>query len=360
MTSVERISRIVRRAPADRIGVFEHFWDDTLRQWRGEKKLSPRAVPENHFGLDMRTAWVFNYVADLAFKEEILEETEETKLVRNGNGAVLRWHKQHASTPEHVDFLVKDRAGWEEHIKPHLLDQTTYRRRINFEWYRRIRAACKRHQQFFCWSGINVFECMHPVAGHEYMLMGMALDPDWVKDMCAVYSELLINLQEILFAEEGKPDGIWYYEDIGFKERPFFSPDMYREIIQPAHRRTFDFAHALGLPVIVHSCGYVAPLIPGLIEAGMDCLQAMEVKAGMDPCALKHDYGDLIAFIGGYDVRHLISNERERIDAELQRMLPVMMRNSGYILHSDHSIPDQVAYETYRYFLERGLAIGTY
>jgi uroporphyrinogen decarboxylase len=360
MTGVERIGRILRCEPVDRIGVFEHFWDDALRKWRAEKHLGVRTVPENHFALDMRTAWVFNYVANLDFKEEILEETDETKLVRNGNGAALRWHKQHASTPEHVDFLVQDRAGWEEHIKPHLLDHSTYRRRINVDLYRRVRAACKRHKQFFCWSGINVFECMHPVAGHENLLIGMALDPAWVRDMCRVYGELNINLMEILFAEEGRPDGIWFYEDMGFKERPFFSPEMYRDIIQPAHRRTFDFAHALGLPVIVHSCGYVAPLVPGMIAAGMDCLQAMEVKAGMDPCALKQNYGDQIAFIGGYDVRHLISNDRARVEAELRRLLPIMMRTSGYILHSDHSIPDQVAYETYHYFIERGRELGKY
>ena len=63
-----------------------------------------------------------------------VEETEETKLVRNGNGALLRWWKNKAGTPEHVDFEVKDRDGWEALIKPHLLDVD--RRRIQFEAYR--------------------------------------------------------------------------------------------------------------------------------------------------------------------------------------------------------------------------------
>ena len=89
------------------------------------------------------------------------------------------------------------------------------------------------------------FELMHPVCGHEYMLMGMALDPDWVKDMVNTYAQLTVDLQEILFAEEGKPDGIWFYEDMGFKERPFMSPAMYSEIIQPGHK-TIDYAQAWG------------------------------------------------------------------------------------------------------------------
>ncbi len=72
--------------------------------------------------------------------------------------------------------------------------------------------------------------------------------------MVDTYSGLIIALVEMLFAEVGKPGGIWFYEDMGFKERPFMSLDMYREIIKSGHKKTFDFAHALGLPVIVHSC----------------------------------------------------------------------------------------------------------
>ena len=62
--------------------------------------------------------------------------------------------------------------------------------------------------------------------------------------MVTTFADLTIELQEILFAEEGCPDGIWYYEDMGFKERPFMSPAMYGEIIQPAHTRTIGFATA--------------------------------------------------------------------------------------------------------------------
>jgi uroporphyrinogen decarboxylase len=189
------------------------------------------------------------------------------------------------------------------------------------------------------------------------MLMGMGLDPDWVRDMCNVYSELTINLMEVLFAGEGKPDGIWFFEDMGFKFKPFMSPSMYKEIILPAHKRTFDYAHSLGLAVIVHSCGFVEPLVPGLIEAGMDCLQAMEVKAGMDLVRLKRTYGDKIAFMGGMDVRTLVSNDFDAVRAELNNKLPIAREGGGYCLHSDHSIPDQVEYDTYRFFLETALKI---
>jgi len=357
LTGVERIGNILRRKPVDRIGLFEHFWGDTQEKWTEQGHLKPGEDLAAHFGFDMSLCWCFNMVADLDFVPEVLEETEETILTRDGNGAVLRRHKLHDATPEHVDFLVKDRRAWEEHIKPRLVPE---RRRINFEAYRQCKGAAARAGRFFCWSGVNVFELMHPVCGHEYMLMGMALDPDWVRDMVNTYADLTIALMEILFSEDGRPDGVWFYEDMGFKQRPFMSPTMYAEIVQPGHKKTFDYAHSLGLPVIVHSCGYIEPLIPGLIEAGMDCLQVMEVKAGMDPVRIKRDFGDRITLCGGFDARNLVANDIEAIRTELETKLPVLKEGSGYILHSDHSIPDTCDYETYRFFVDEGLKLGTY
>ncbi|MGE5531625.1 MAG: uroporphyrinogen decarboxylase family protein, partial [Bacteroidota bacterium] len=187
----------------------------------------------------------------------------------------------------------------------------------------------------------------------------MALDPDWVKDMVMTYARLTVNSLEVLFAEEGRPEGFFFYEDMGFKNRPFMSPAMYQEIIEPGHKLLFDFAHSNGGKVLVHSCGYVEPLCPGLIRAGMDCLQAMEVKAGMDLPTLFEKFGDKISFFGGVDVRCLISNDFAQIDCEMDRkILPVVQGGGGYILHSDHSEPPEINYETMKYFVERGRKLG--
>jgi len=357
LTGTERIGNILRRKPVDRVGLFEHFWGDTLQKWREQGHIRENQDLATHFGFDMGMCWCFNFIARLDVEPEVVEEDEETILTRDGNGAVLRRHKLHASTPEHVDFAVQDRAAWEELIKPHL---AAVPERINAEAYRNAKQHAAENNRFFCWSGVNVFELMHPVCGHEYMLMGMALDPDWVRQMADTYADMTIALMEILFAEEGKPDGIWFYEDMGFKERPFMSPDMYRELIQPAHKKTIDFCHSLGLPVIMHSCGYIEPLLPGMIEAGIDCLQVIEIKAGMDLLKIKKDFGDRIALCGGMDARNLVKNDIDAVRAELAEKMPVVKSDYGYILHSDHSIPTTTDYETYRFFVDEGLRLGAY
>jgi len=357
MTAVERIGNILRRQPVDRIGVYEHFWGDTQKKWAAEGHIRNDEDLADHFNLDISSCWPFNYVADLDFKPVTIEEDSQTIVQLDGNGATFRRHKLHDTTPEHIAFSVKTRRDWEELIKPKLKPD---RRRINFQAYREARRKAAQRGRFFVWSGVNVFELMHPVCGHENMLLGMAEDPDWIRDMVRTYADLTVALQEILFAEEGRPDGIWYYEDMGFRNRPFCSPAMYKEIIQPGHIITISYAKSLGLPVIMHSCGFVEPLIPGMIEAGIDCLQVIEVKAGMDLLRIYRNYGDRLSLMGGIDVRVLYTNDRSKIDAELQAKIPVVKGHYGYVLHSDHSIPATVAYSTYRYFVDRGLELGTF
>ncbi|MCF7837086.1 MAG: hypothetical protein K9N49_00490 [Candidatus Marinimicrobia bacterium] len=357
LTGRERIARILKREPVDRIGLFEHFWGDTRALWQAQGHVGAEEELADHFQFDLQNCWPCSMVADLDFIPEVIEETEETILERNGNGALLRRHKQHNATPEHVDFAVKSRAEWETLIKPRL---TADPRRINFEAYRAARAAAAAAGRFFVWSGTNVFELMHPVCGHEYMLIGMLDDPDWIRDMVQTYARLILDLQEVLFAREGPPDGIWFYEDMGFKDRPFMSPALYRELVQPGHILTVQRAHDRGLPVIMHSCGFIEPLLPDMVAAGIDCLQVIEVKAGMDLLRIHRQFGERLSLMGGMDVRALYSNDRARVDAELEAKIPQVKQGFGYVLHSDHSIPDTVTYDTYRYFVNRGLELGRY
>lgn len=356
MTHKERLLNTLNRKPVDALAYGDGLWGETYQKYVAQGKMQEGEDAVRHFDMSWRSGGWLNSTADLDFKEQILQETEETKLVLNGNGATLRWWKARSGTPEHVDFKVQERPAWESQIKQHLLKVD--RRRIPFEGYRQQKALAAQEQRAFCWAGVAPFEQMHPVCGHEYMLMGMALDPDWVLDMVMTYARMTIMHLDVLFAEEGLPDFMWFYEDMGFKDKPFMSPAMYEELVMPGHKLLFDYAHSKGLKVVVHSCGFVEPLVPGLIEAGMDCLQAMEVKAGMDMPRIAAKYGDRITFCGNIDIRIIASNDRALIEKELNRkIIPVMRGGSGFIVHSDHSIPPEVEHDTLKWFFERGSTI---
>ena len=356
MTHKERFLSALNREPVDLLPCGDSIWSETRAKYISEGHLQEDEDATLHFDMSWRTGGWLNGVADLDFEEVIINETDETILKLDGNGAQLRRWKNKNGTPEHVGFTVTDRSGWEEKIKSHLLQVD--RRRIPFETYRDAKQKAKEEDRAFGWAGVPPFEQMHPMCGHENMLMGMALDPDWVKDMVQTYTDFTLMHQEVLFAEEGTPDFFWYYEDMGFKEKPFMSPAMYEDIVMPGHARLFDSAHSLGCKVVVHSCGFVEPLVPGLVKAGMDCLQAMEVKAGMDMPRIAREFGDRISFCGNIDIRIVASNDKAAIDEELNRKIkPVLEMGSGYILHSDHSIPPDVEYDSLRYFLDHGRKI---
>jgi uroporphyrinogen decarboxylase len=357
LTGKERTALLFSHKKPDRIGLYEHFWGDTYKGWREKDWIKEGTDFSLHFNYDMCEAWVFNFAGDMNYKSEVVAEDEDTITVKDQNYAILRRHKKHDTTPEHVGFTVDCREKWEELIKPNIFADP---KRINFEAYRNTKKYAAEHNKFFMWSGVNVFEQIHPVCGHENFMMAMIDDPEWVTDMCETYSKATVEMWEILFDKEGLPDGIWFYEDMGFKGAPFMSPAMYKYFIQPAHELTCNYAHSKNLKVMMHSCGFIEPLLPHMVEAGIDGLQVIEIKAGMDLLRIYQNFGEKIALMGGIDVRTLYSNDKSIIDRELESKIPIVKNGFAYFLHSDHSIPNTVDYDTYKYFIAKGLEWGKY
>ncbi len=360
MTGRERFARILAHKPVDRIGLYEQFWRDTENKWTREGKIRSLDEVAERFSFDIAATGGFNCDVDPAFIPVVLREDTETVTRLDGNGAVLRTQKHRDGAPEHIGFTVTCRRDWEEMARPFLTRRPFPRERLARAYYLECRCAAQSSGRALVFYTGNVFSFLTSLCGHEAILAGMAEDPGWIRDMVEIYAALLVDLQEELFSDCGWPDALWYTDDLGYKQAPFLSPAMFRECLLPGYRRTFSHVHAHGIPVVLHSCGYMAPLLPDLLTVGLDCLQAMEVKAGMDCLALHRLYGDRLALIGGLDARVLESNNRTRIDRELEEKLPLLKLGYGYVMHSDHSVSNLVEYETYAYFVEKGMSLGNY
>jgi uroporphyrinogen decarboxylase len=133
---------------------------------------------------------------------------------------------------------------------------------------------------------------------------------------------------------------------------------MYRRLLKPFHQRAIDWAHARGLKTHLHSCGDVNPFVPELVEMGLDALNPLEVKAGMDPVYLKRTYGDQLVLHGG--INALLWDQPEQIRAEVERLVPVMKESGGYVFSSDHSVPSTVSLEDFRRIVELAKDLGSY
>jgi uroporphyrinogen decarboxylase len=355
MDSLERVRRTFEGRKVDRPAAGEDFWDETLTKWRAEGRLGRDESPADHFALDLDRAGLISWYANPALGWTVLEENETTMLVRNPDGATTRVAKRGAGGVEHVAYAVTDRESWERLARPNLcvLDPG----RIPFARYAETRRACAAARRHFSNDAFGPFEMMHRLVGHETLLAAMALDPAWVKDMATTYCEFNIRHWDELFRAEGLPQSTWLAEDLGFKGKPFMSRAMFEDILLPGYARMFRWLHDRGLKAIVHSCGYVAPFVPLLRDAGMDCLEGMECKAGMDLPAIFKSMGDCLVWCGNIDIRALETNDRGRIQAEIDaRIAPVIRAGGRYIIHSDHSLSPLVEYDTYRWFLDRARA----
>ena len=130
------------------------------------------------------------------------------------------------------------------------------------------------------------------MVGTERVLLALAEDPDWMVDMWHTELETELALLDMVWEAGYTFDSILWYDDMGYKYNQFFSMRMYRNLLKPFHQRAIDWAHAKGIKAHLHSCGDVRPFVPELVEMGLDALNPLEVKAGMDPVLLKQQFGE--------------------------------------------------------------------
>ena len=206
------------------------------------------------------------------------------------------------------------------------------------------------------WFGFDVTHSW--LTGTETLLIAMITDPEWVMDIFKHQLEMNFTLFEMVWQEGYRFDSVRWPDDMGYKFKQFFSLETYREILKPFHQRAIDWAHEKGIKAELHSCGDIRPLVPELVGMGLDSLNPLEVKAGMDPVALKEQYGDKIVLHGGLNA--LLYNEPEKMWAEMHRIIPLLKSNGGFVISSDHSVPDCVSLEMFRKFVRLARELGKY
>ncbi len=351
MTSKEVIATILNKQAADRFGVFEHFWPETIRDYWTKEGFPEKTDQADYFNYDIAHAGGWFDVFSFPGKKEILSETAEWQVVKSGNGASVKLWKHKSGTPEHIGFEMTSREIWEKSYREPLL--TVNKDRLNIAEMKQNLEKAKKTGKFAVFGNCFIFEIMRSTIGDEYFLPAMLLEPEWLKDFCEVYTNFYIKHYEIVFREAGIPDGMFVYEDLGYKNGLFCSPDALSELVTPYHKRLVSFFKSYKLPVILHSCGDVRRAMPSILESGFDCLQPMEAKAGMNVVELAKEYSGKIAFMGNIDVTVLNSNNKPAIKEEIEYKLKALKKlKAPYVFHSDHSIPPDVRFETYKYALE--------
>jgi uroporphyrinogen decarboxylase len=307
--------------------------------------------PVDHFGFDVCGVGGWFDIAPLRGVSEVVEETDEWAVRRNGAGAALKWWKNKSGTPEHIDFRMTSREVWDRDYRPHLVDVD--RARLDVEGARKALER-RREQGFWTHYGhMFIWECMRQSMGDVCMYTSLLTDPDWIHDYNRVHTDLYKAHFKILLEEAGVPDGFWFYEDLGYRNGLFVSPGILEEFIFPYYKEMVDFFHGYGLPVVLHACGGVTDAVPLVVAAGFDGLNPMEAKAGCDVLRFAELYGDRLTFFGGLDARVLESGDRGLIRQRVTDLVEGMKaRGARFIFGSDHSLSTNIQYTDFQYALE--------
>ncbi|HUW99986.1 MAG TPA: uroporphyrinogen decarboxylase family protein [Phycisphaerae bacterium] len=352
MTSCERFRRMFEHRQADRVPIQDSPWNATLERWRRE------GMPE---GVDWRDYFGVDKVADIGvdnsfrFERRVLEETDEYLVEANQWGATVKNWKHVASTPLDLDFAIKDRGAWEK-AKKRLTPTSD---RIDWNYLKTHYSLWRKEGRWIeagLWFGFDITHSR--IVGTERLLYAMVDDPEWCVDMFNTFLDLDLALLDQVWEAGYTWDAVTWPDDMGFKGKQFFSPAMYRSLLKPVHKRAIEWIHSKGGYAHLHSCGNIMPFVPDLLEIGVDCLNPMEVKAGMDPLALKRDCGDRLVLHGG--VNAVLWDDRDAIVAEIERLVPALKASGGYIFASDHSIPSSVSLENFRAILDAVKRAGAY
>ena len=374
----ERVLAALNHEEGDRVPIHDSPWAASIERWH--KEGMPEDVnPAEYFDYE-----IVSFGADTSpqLPVEVLEETDEYVLHTTSFGGLRRDHRDYSTTPQIVDYPCKSREDWER-IKGRL---TPSRDRVDWtgEWlagtaadgrglesvletgrsdWRRGLPGCQRAREqgeFVCYSAAVGYDKMQSYVASERLLMAIATEPDWVRDMYETDADLAIQMCEIMKEGGFEFDGAFLYCDLGYKNGLLFSPRHFDEQLRPTFQRLFDYFRGQGIPTILHSCGCVRELIPRLIEDGLTCLQPLETKAGMDLVGLKREFGDRMAFMGGIDVRAMADPDPSVIEEEIKRKVSFAKRGGGYIYHSDHSVPNNVSFQRYCRVLELAMEYGAY
>lgn len=358
MKSKEIVKNLLDKKLSERMGIFEHLWGDTLKEWASDG-YPEGANPEEYFDYDISYCGGWINKEPFMNKREVIEETDEWQIIKNGLGATLKVWKNKSGTPEHINFEVKNREIWEKYKQP--LFETKIERLGDIKQTKEKLKKAKEKGKFSVFGDLFVYELLRAVIGDETFLPALLLDPDWIKDFCEVYLDFCIRHYEILFREAGRPDGFFIYEDFGYHKGLFCSPKTLSELIMPYEKKFVSFLKDYNLPVILHSCGNILEAIPLFIDAGFDCLQPMEAKAGCNVVEIAKIYGSKISYMGNIDIRVLETNNEEKIKQEIEYKVNNLKKMKiPYFFHSDHSVPPTVKFKTYKYAVDLFREISFY
>ena len=220
-----------------------------------------------------------------------------------------------APIPEPGYFLLDDITEWKEKVTFPDVDAFDWEEEAGIE----LQGYDPENQVIDFGSGNGVFERLSAMMGFENALMSLAIEPEACYDFMSAITDYKIKVAEKA-AKYIKPDFFTNYDDIATERNLFMSPNTYRELIKPHHKRLNDALINLGIKPIFHCCGKAEGIIEDMIDCGY--VAWTSVQPTNDIPTLLQKYGNKITLLGGYNT----NGEPGRIDAPVETVVQEVRR----------------------------------
>lgn len=351
MTDRERFKNQMHYKSIDRCFNMEFgYWDENFKEWPlfFENGITNNEEADVFFNFD-RLVVIGGYPWMIpGFPNTVIEETYTTKIFINCDGLLAEVPKDgHDTIPHYIKASIVTPDDWRR-CKEERFRRDDPARKIDIE------ALKKQHPEdrdyplgVSCGSMIGKIRDMLTFEGLAYACYDY---PDMVEDMvetCCVLVE--DELDQLLPHFDFDFASGW--EDICFKNGPIVSVDFFKNIVMPRYKRINKKLRTAGIDIWYTDCdGDVRPILPYLLEGGINCLFPFEVNGCSHPAELLEKYSGELRIMGGVDKLKL-KEGKEAIKAYLETLMP-LVEKGGYIPFCDHRCPPDVSPENYLYYLD--------
>ena len=351
MTDRERFNNQMHYKPVDRSFNMEFgYWEENYNEWSifTENKITNENDANIFFNFDKIRDIGGSIWLNPHFENRIVEETETTKIIMNGDGLLAEIPKDgHDTIPHFIKATIVTPEDWKK-CKEERLNRDNPARKVDVEALKKLHPENRDYPLgVHCGSMIGRIRDMLTFEGLAYACYDY---PDMVEDMVET-SCLLVEdfLDQVL--PHFNFDYASGWEDICFKNGPIVSVDFFKEVVMPRYKRISKKLHAHGIDLWYTDCdGDVRPILPYFLEGGINCLFPFEVNGCAHPAELLNEYGKELRIMGGVDKIQL-KEGKEAIKAYLESLVPLVERG-GYIPFCDHRCPPDVSVENYLYYLD--------
>jgi uroporphyrinogen decarboxylase len=333
MISKSRVHAALKHETVDRVPVWMWFHPDTSR--RLSKLLEiPVARVADVMGDDIRQTWVGNNYAMEGIVHDFDGETHTdfwgVEWIKEGPFNQIRRSPLQDASPMEIAHYRQPHGRIDE-----LLENMTSLIPLS-------------HNLFIgCDVSPCLFELVCRLRGMEAASLDLAASPDCAQALIEGAASFSVHLAEAA-CERFPLDWLWTGDDVGGQQCMIMSPQCWRSLIRPQLAKIFNVGKSRGLWVAYHCCGAIRPIIPDLIEMGLDVLNPIQCNCpGMDPLELKKEFGTALSFMGGVDTQHLLPNgSAEEVFRSTIRLLEGMTADGGgYILAASHAVPPETPME---------------